>query len=127
MVKKSHVHGCFSPPRGSLQQDNTREGHNSTIALRRGGPGKTGTVPSFNAWVHFILSSMKGILLRPKKNLHNFDDFLFPEFGDFFIDKELDDHTNNCRDYSKNGKINYLNCYSIYGDREIRYIFYRQE
>ena len=47
--------GVSPPPLGSPKCDNPREGNNSTITLRRGGPEVTGTVPSFKACVLFIL------------------------------------------------------------------------
>ena len=57
--------GVSPPPLGSPQCDNPREGNNSTIALRRGGPEVTGTVPSFKACV-FFCAIIKGILQSTK-------------------------------------------------------------
>ena len=59
--------GVSPPPLGSPQCDNPREGNNSTIPLRRGGPGGTGTVPSFKACVLFILCYNKRNSTEPKK------------------------------------------------------------
>ncbi len=47
--------GVSPPPLGSPQCDYPREGNNSTITLRRGGPGGQALSPPFKACVLFIL------------------------------------------------------------------------
>ncbi len=53
--------GVSPPPLGSPQCDNPREGNNSTIALRRGGPGGQALSPPSKR-VSFFCAIIKGIL-----------------------------------------------------------------
>ncbi len=54
--------GVSPPPLGSPQCDNPREGNNSTITLRRGGPGGQALSPPSKHVSFLFCAGIKGIL-----------------------------------------------------------------